>query len=458
MSRTWVWLWFCCLAWQLGQGYAADLPAARFSRPVSWQPSDTATLLAVAFDPAVYAASRDDFGDLRLLDQDGVETPFLLQKIANRKTIVQRVASRIENPSLQKVGEDGVIISLVLAKDAANIDGLSIVTGQRNFEYNLQIQGSVDGKQWQTLVDKALIYDYSQTLAVENRDIALPANQDRFFKLVVAKASQTRAAELLELTRTLSNGQEQSRNEKQQIQQQALHIEQIEAWHVQEQTLPESPQQFDYPLSAFKVSQDADHKTSLIDIDSPRLPLTGIKLQISTANFSRSAEVQIQRQHGVESRLQVMANAQLQAVHFQDINRENTELVFPEQRGEHYRIVVQNQDNPPLAITRVSGVGNAYQLVFLPQADHSYRLSYGNEQLAQPVYDTAAIQELLVKGYPLTAADLGAESATAQRTAKLDAGRFLHSNLLLGVIIGLMVVVLVWSLYRVGRRVGDMPE
>ncbi len=100
MSRAWVWVWLCCLAVLLGQGYAANLPAARFNRAVVWQDAGKASLLAVALDPAVYAASRDDFADLRLLDQDGVETPYLLQKIASRKTLVQRVASRIESQSL----------------------------------------------------------------------------------------------------------------------------------------------------------------------------------------------------------------------------------------------------------------------------------------------------------------------------------------------------------------------
>jgi hypothetical protein len=207
-----------------------------------------------------------------------------------------------------------------------------------------------------------------------------------------------------------------------------------------------------------QISQDVEHKTSVIDIDSPRLPLTGFKLKINTGNFSRSAEVQIQQRHGVESRLQTIASGVLQAVHFQDINRENTELTFPEQRRAHYRIVVQNQDNPPLAIAGVSGSGNAYQLVFLPQADKTYRLYYGAEQFALPVYDTAAILELLGKGYASASADLGPETAIAQGDAKLDVGKFLHSNLLLGVMISLMVVVLVWSLYRVGKRVGKLPE
>ncbi|MGD0961372.1 MAG: DUF3999 family protein [Methylomonas sp.] len=442
----------------ISQALAAEPAAERFSRPVVRPDAGNETLLAVALDQPVYAACQDGFGDLRLLDRNGVETPYLLQKMATRKTVPQRLPSGIETQTLQKIGADGIAVTLGLDKEAASADGLTIVTGQHDFEYELQIQASADGKTWRTLVDKAAIYDYSRNMAVDNRDVALPANHDRFFKIIVAKAGQTHVAEIQELTRTLNHGQERERNEKQALRYEPLHIERIEAWHAQAQTLPETAARFEYPLAAFNISQDAAHKTSLIDIDSPRLPLTGFKLQIKTANFSRNAEVEIDLRNGVESSRQVIGAAQLQALHFQDINRERAELAFPEQRREHYRIVIQNQDNPPLDIASVTGVGAGYQLLFLPQAENAYRLYYGADKAAPPVYDTASIRELLDRGYQITPAALGAEIAEAAINNKFDIGEWLNSSLLLGVMIALMVVVLVWSLYRVGKRVGNMPE
>ena len=88
---------------------------------------------------------------------------------------------RIRSP-YKKSGDDGIVITLGLDKDAAFADGLTVVTPQHDFEYGLQILGSADGKDWRLLVDNAAIYDYSRYMAVDQRDIALPANRDRFFE------------------------------------------------------------------------------------------------------------------------------------------------------------------------------------------------------------------------------------------------------------------------------------
>ncbi|TAL44544.1 MAG: DUF3999 family protein, partial [Methylovulum sp.] len=326
------------------------------------------------------------------------------------------------------------------------------------FEYTLQIHGSSDNKAWQLLADNAVIYDYSRYMAIDKRDIVLPPNHYRYFKISIAQAGQTRADELLELTRTLRGGEELQRSETSRVRNEPLHIERIAFWHEETVTLPESERPFDYPVSAFKITQDAEHKTSLIDIDTARQPLTGFRLQSKTANFSRHVQVQIPRQKVSESPLQSIADATLEAMHFNGINREQTIVTFPEQRQSRYRIVIDNQDNPPLEINAVSGVGIGYQLLFLPQAGNHYRLQYGADKAVAPRYDTAAIRELLRLGYAGTAASLGPETAVAPVTDKPDISRLLDSRLLLGIAITLMVVVLAWSLYRLGKRIGELPR
>lgn len=446
---------FCLL---VAQVQAAEAPAYRFSRPVTYQDSGQQSLLAVTLDSAVYANSAADFRDLRLTDQNGVETPYLLQKIASQKTVTRRLSSRSETVDLQKFGDEGFVVTVKLDKDAANADGLTLVTPQVDFEYALQIHGSNDGENWQLLVDNALIYDYSRYMSVGNRDVAIPANSFRQFKIVVAKATQTRVAELLELTRTLRGSEELQRSETSQHQTEPLHIERIELWHSHSETLPAEDSQFDYAMPGFKITQDAEHKTSSIDIDTLHQPLTGFTLQINTPNFSRSAEVQIPLQQGIETRMQTIANGTLEALHFQNINRDQTSIGFPEQRQPRYRIVIQNQDNPPLHVNTITGTGHGYQLLFLPQAGLSYRLQYGSTQAEPPRYDTAPIQELLRRGYQSSTADLGPETAAAAAEAKFDVGELLNSRWFLGLAIGLMVIVLSWSLFRVSKRLGDQAD
>lgn len=442
-------------------GHAAEDPAAyRFSRAIIRQDNSPQALLAVPFDAPIYAASTDGFSDLRLIDQDGVETPYWLQKIADQKTVIQALPSRSETILLEKNGTDGISVTVKLAADAAPADGLSIVTPQHDFEYTLQIQGSVDGQTWQLLDGNAAIYDYSRYMAIAKRDISLPSNTCRYFKIIIANAKQTRADGLQELTRTLYGDEEVQRSEQTELHNEPLHIGRIDFWHNQAQTLPAAERQFVYPMAAFQISQEAGHKTTVIDISAAREPLTGFSLQIQTANFNRQAQVQIALPGGGNPPVQTIGDATLQALHFKDINHEQTLVAFPERRQSHYRIVIDNQDNPPLTISAVNGIGHGYQLLFLPQADQSYRLQYGNAQATTPHYDTAPIQELLRLGYSATVAALGPEIAGPPVTHRLDLSdisQLLDSRWFLGAAISLMVLVLAWSLYRLGKRVGELP-
>ncbi|MGZ5000550.1 MAG: DUF3999 family protein [Methylomonas sp.] len=440
------------------QVHASDITGYRFSRPVVNQDGGQLSLLAVPLDDRVYAGTADGLRDLRLTDQNGVEIPFLLQKIAGSKTVIRRLPSRSDAPALQKSGEDGIVITVALDKEAANADGLTVVTGQRDFEYDLRIEGSNDGKDWQTLVDHVLIYDYSRYMAVGNRDIELPGNSYRQFRLVVAKATQTRAAELLALTRTLNNGEERQRSEKIDLLNEPLHIDRIEFWHKKAETLPETEQVFDYPVTGFRVRQDAERKMSVIDIESGRQPLTGFRLTSTTTNFSRNVEVEIPLRQGIETRMQVIGSATLEALHFQDIHREQSLVSFPEQRRTQYQIIIRNQDNPPLEIRSVTGLGPGYQLLFLQQPGQHYQLKYGSDKAESPRYDTVQIQELLRRGYHASIAELGPETADAAAKEEFDYGEFFNSQWFLGAAIGLMVLVLGWSLYRVGKRVGELPK
>ncbi|WP_020485655.1 DUF3999 family protein [Methylomonas sp. MK1] len=447
----------CCLF--LTQAWANEAPAFRYSRPVLAQDNGQQSLLAVPLDSAVYANTAADFRDLRLIDQNGVETPYLLQKIASRKTVSKRVASTSKTIDLQKFGDEdeGFVVTVQLDKNAANADGLSLVTNQHDFEYALQIHGSNDGQNWQLLVERAQIYDYSRYMSVGNRDVELPANSFRQFKIVVAKASQTRVAELLELTRTVRGGEELQRQETTQQIKEPLHVERIELWHNVGETVADTDQQYDYPAS-FKIKLDTEQKATIIDVDTLRQPLKGLKLQIMTPNFSRQAEVQIPLTQGLETQMRTIGTGSLEALHYQDINREQTSIGFPEQRQSRYRIVIRDQDNPELHINTVAGTGPGYQLLFLPQTGLSYQLKYGSETAEQPRYDTAPIQELLRRGYRSNSAGLGPETEAKAAEQAFNVAKLLNSSWFLGVVITLMVVVLAWSLFRVGKRVANLSD
>ncbi|MGR9051115.1 MAG: hypothetical protein ACU84J_00555 [Gammaproteobacteria bacterium] len=430
----------------------------RISRPVIVPSSEQQSLVAIPLDAEVYAATQHDFSDLRLIDAAGVETPYSLQKVGGRKTVIRRSSSRSLKPTLQKKGEDGIVVTLALAKDAPNVDGLTVITLQHDFEYVLQVKGSVDGQDWHSLVSDVLIYDYTHFMNVGNRDVGLPANQDRYFKIVIDRAVNDRADELMELTRTLRSGEEVERSEKIDVYRKPLRIERVRLWHNEPESIPFAEKQFEYVPSRYSVSRDPAQKTTLIDIETRLEPLTGFKLDISTPNFSRGAEVLTPQPHDIGTRLQTIGGGKLEGLHFQEFKREKTRLYFPEQRRERYRVVIHDEDNPPVEVAGIKGIGPGYQLLFLPQPGQNYWLCYGAEWAAAPLYDVAAIQELLHRGYRSSTAQLGPETNNVDLEASFDVARLLNSNLFLGLTIALTVAVLGWSLYRVIKRMENMSK
>lgn len=439
---------FCLLISPL---MASETQTFRFNRAVISPEIKQPSLLALPLDNAVYANSASDFHDLRLIDHAGTVTPYLVQKIAGQKTVTRRLPSASKPPELARIADDGIVITVELEPNAAAVDGLTLMTQQHDYEYVIQVSGSDDGQNWQLLRDNALIYDYSRFISISNRDLVLPSNQFRHFKIVVAQAIETQVAEVMELTRTLQGGKELQRNEKVDVRHQPLHIERIELWHNQSETVPESVQIVEYPLAGFIISQDEEQKTTLIDITAQNQPLTGFKLDIATPNFTRKAELQIPLQKGIETRMQTIASSTLKALRFQDINRQETTLSFPQQRRQHYRLLIHNQDNPALEISKVTGIGPGYAIVFLPQIGQSYQLLYGAENAEIPSYDTAPIQELLHRGYQSMSASLGPVIENDQQPDGIDFYSVLNSKLFLGLVIGLMVLVLGWSLFKVAK-------
>ncbi len=442
----WLWLFHVC---------AAQAYPQRFSRDLNMPRQPAQVLLAASLDNAVYANSNADFSDLRLVDQEDVETPYMLLKAGGSKKVVNRRRVRSENTKLQTSGNEGFEIIVYRHKNAKTVDGLTIVTAQRDFEYVLQVQGSDDGNNWQTLVDQALIYDYSRYMSFANHDIALPANHFRHFKIIVAQAVQAQASALSELSRTIHDREELERKETFDIRKEPLHVERIELWHTETETVFDSEWRFDYPLLQFNVSRDEQRQTTLVDVDAQLLPLNGIKLEVSTPNFNRHAEVQVAQRSGIETRMHTIGRGNIEALHFNDFNRDRVELDFPEHRRERYKVVIHDRDNPPLRITGVTGIGPKYQLLFLAQPGRQYRLLYGDKKAEMSYYDTAPLQELLRRGFQTAPAVLGPVTVVSEASGGIDLAELLNSDLFLGLVMGGMVLVLAWSLYRVYKRVAE---
>lgn len=296
-----------CCAFLSISAFAETAAAYRYSREILWKEVAQEEILAVPLDAAISAETRDGYPDVRILNAQGDETPYVLERVTESRSETHRENCNSELLSLQKTTANSIELVLRLDRNAPAADGLTLITPLSNYEHRIQVFGTDDGAQWSPLVKDALIFDYTRFMDIRNRDVALPPNKYRQFKIVVDEATQMQESQRLELTRTLNDGKESERAEASDLQKVPLRIDRIAFWRNSDQVVRGIDKKFDYPDVSFQVQEDSKKHITLIDVTTRREPLTGLSLLTSARNFTRQAEVRIMARKGIEESTQPIA-------------------------------------------------------------------------------------------------------------------------------------------------------
>ena len=456
MTRTLV----CCLLLGLASpGTAAEPSVFRFSKEIDRGSVQEESILAVGLDSDVYAATRHGFPDVRIFDARDKEVPFVMEKVTEPRTRVVRTVCGSEAVSLREQ-DDSLDVIVRLDARAPAADGLNIITPLTDYERRVSVFGSNDGTEWTPLVSGGLVFDYSRYMDIGNHEIRLPKNDYRQFRVSIAGIADARESPFLDLTRTYRDGGETERVEKTVRQRRPFRIDRIELWHESSERVFQYDRKVDYDVADFRVEQDAAHKQTVIRIATRREPLTEFTLETSSRNFSRAAEVQTPVTHGVRTEWVVIGRGTVSLVDFGGYRKQTLGLSFPERRETDYRVVIHNEDNPPLAITGIQPRGNVYRAVFLADKSNTYRLGYGSEEVGRPEYDAAVVLAPLRQGRTPSEGRLGPEignPAVGQSTA-FALRDLLNNGPFLGALVVLLVVVLGWALFRAARRINEIPK
>jgi hypothetical protein len=446
----------------VGSGFSAwaQTPEQfRFSKSIEREPARDEEIVACPLDSDVYAATRESFPDLRLVDEAGAEVPYQLEPDVEfredrtrRPFATEVVALREEGPSIE--------VRLRLPDKSPTADGFTLMTPQTNYERHVQVFGSRDGTDWKPLVTDGLLFDYSRYMDVSQREIALPANDCREFKLVLGEVTDERESPFKELTRTFRGGQEAERVERTTVERRTLRIDRIAAWHTDVQQRVRKTRTTVYPIAGFEIQEDREKKQTLVTIRTRREPLTSFVLKTTSRNFSRPATLEIPVVQGVKTSWRTLGSATFSQLGFRNYHREQLTIEFPVDRQAEYRLVIYNEDNPPLEIQDVQAEGPMQRVVWLAQPGKAYQLFYGSETAATPHYETAIVLAALRReDFQPLSSNLGSEAKNTGYGGdpSLTVRRLLNNWYFLGAVIGLMVLALTWSLFRAGRHLAQLP-
>ena len=449
----------------------AAAPTFRFSKPVELPALEDEELVAVRLDSDVYEATGAALPDVRLLDAAGDETAYVIRKAVTKQSRTEQRRFTVANPKVRPQEDGSLEITFEIdAEDHPEPPlGFTLVTPLQNFERRVELfEADADGE-WTSLVDDALVFDYSQYMDVHNRDLPLPprggspSTADRRFRIVIDDVTQEQQSQLMELTRKLQDDDETSRTERVVVNRQPFRIDRIECWYEAEVFDVVVERKADYPLTGFRVERDAGAKATYVYVDSRREPLTELTIATADRNFSRTARVEVKGTRTPQASklewLETIGTGNLARLDFRNLAREDLGIGFPEAREPQYRLVIENRDSRPLEITGVKARGAVYEVVFLAQPGGRYHLAYGNATAAAPSYDTAALTASLGDGYLPLAATLGEQTASvaAPDEGEPALARLVNDPRFLGAVIMLLVVVFGVGLYQATRRLDSLP-
>jgi len=328
----------------------------QFSKPVGTTASNDG-YLRVSVDGEVYRRSQRSLADLRLVDDQGKETPYSIY--AQRESTTQEsYHPKIFNRAILPGAYSTLTLDL---EQEAESNTLVLETSSRNFKRRVEIAGSNDRKQWLVLKADGYIFDFSGDQKIHLTTIKYPDSKYRYLQIKVW------------------NGKEEP-----------LTIEGASLSRVK--TTP--ARRTIRGVRLHSREEDAKLKATIVvlDLSFENLPVDFLTINTPEENFSRMVEIQ------AGNDLKLWENAQqgdLYRFRTDKYSVEKETLRFPEVRYRYLKLIVYNHDDPPLKLAAFEVQGVEEDLVCRTQPDRSYALYYGNQQAHAPRYDFERLRNYL---------------------------------------------------------------
>lgn len=317
--------------------------------------------------------------EIRIFDSTGLEIPFLI--IDNKEG-----PEVPEYFDLEITGYNDFagysIVSLKSPKPTVPIIQLQLSVPQRDFKKSVELAGSYDQKIW-TVLAKDSIYDFSSQVDLRKTDISFAKSDFPNLRLKISDdMKKNPIPDSIQLKYDkLEFRVDQAKSEK-------LRFDRITAKAVEKTEKKMIMDQVSFQSLPIELNKERNSEINL----EANLPFSRIDLGVDGNYFYRTVSV-----YGSES-------GEKDAFHFITTGaiykfpllgrEESKSFVEPTPFADHYfryyKIIVENKNNPPLDIKKITFLWIQKNLFFVGLKDNShYRLFVGNPDADLPDYDIA---------------------------------------------------------------------
>ena len=349
------------LAWVIfaaSLGAATQLPAVwrnwEFAAPLQTSPTDDPRFVAAVVPATVSAHAQSGWNDLRVIDSQEREVPYLLEARLERKTIEWRNARLLEVSFIPGQDSQGIVDTGI---DAGIHNSVEIQTEEKDYFVWVEVAISDDSRTWRILNERSPIYRFAQDGLGGNQFIRYSPSNSRYLRLRV-----------LDGTKKFP----------------------LQGCRVAQEVF-EEPERV--ALDAhFAADATAPPKQSWwgADLVTATRPISEVRFEVAQHEFHRPVRVEasddnkLWRDIAYGDIYRSMAATQ---------QRERLSITFPEDRSRYWRVEIFNRDDAPLTDVKLQLQATPRRVAFRQEAGLQYRLLYGNPRAAAPEYEMARLTD-----------------------------------------------------------------
>jgi len=328
----------------------------------------------LTLSPEVYSVARTDLADIRLIDGDERQIPYILAREEDTAETV-KCSPTILNRSTDAAGN--ALLTLDFGGQTIK-NCIEVETSGNNFRRAVKVEGSNDNVQFFTVVERAYVFAVSGGDYHRFSKIDLPSNDYRYLRICVNPMAA-------EEEKIAINQASVSKVERKTAQRQV--VEMIQTEHSEDEKTSSSAYIYDLKYRHLPIVEIE------LDVGEPAFYrcVTILGRDAATRKVKIDSEDSRQRFTEVEVPWNMVTTDAIYR-YVGPAGEERQHLVLPVRTGGSYRylkVVVNNYDDQPITIRSASAKMIRHRVVFPAAADKSLRVYVGCESAGHPRYDLA---------------------------------------------------------------------
>lgn len=381
-------------------------------------------LIELTPDRELYAGAANGLADVRIIGESG-EIPY---KLEISKAESKRTSFPVSIQDKGYIPGGYNIFTADLGREGILHNEIEIETTSANFRRTATVETSNDSTTWMGVVEQT-VYDFTvkeRGFTTRDTHVRYPESTARYLRVKIA-----------------DNGEG------------PLEITGATVFFVKETPAQEIP----WSSPVFTTSRDAGQRTTNVEIDlgTPGLPTYRLAINVPDVNFYR--EITLQSSADRENWATIVRRADIYAYDTPKFVGGSLVVIYPETTSRYLRLVIHDEDSPPLTVQGVNVWGLWRRVVFTADPQQSYKLYYGNTKARQPSYDIERVFPYLVTE-KLLEAKLGPQTANPSFEEEKPpvSERFPWLFPTVVAVAAIAVALLLFGIFRQARKVLPPPK